>query len=111
MSNDLNYSSYIPLNRLFIDIKRLIKMTALIFQEKCISCGWCVNVCPHQIILFDKNEKAIILEEKKCIECGACALQCPTQAILSHPLGCGCVGSVLKNKLRIIFRLKKESCC
>ncbi|MFX0015832.1 MAG: 4Fe-4S binding protein [Promethearchaeota archaeon] len=87
-------------------------MTAQIFIEKCIGCEWCVNVCPHQIIILDENKKAQIMVEAECIECGACTLQCPTDAILTHPLGCGCMGGVLKTKLRKFLRLKAtQSSC
>lgn len=89
-------------------------MVAEIFIEKCIGCGWCIDVCPHQIIEFTANNKVLITEEESCIECGACALQCPTDAILSHPEGCGCISSVVKKKFRRIFHLsepKKQNCC
>ncbi|MFX1284490.1 MAG: 4Fe-4S binding protein [Promethearchaeota archaeon] len=87
-------------------------MTAQIFQDQCIGCGWCIDVCPHQIIIFDENKKATIIEGDKCIECGACELQCPSNAILTHPLGCGCISGVLKTKIRKLLRQElKQVCC
>lgn len=86
-------------------------MTAQIFQERCNSCGWCVDVCPHQIIILDKYNKASIIDEEKCIECGACELQCPSNAIITHPLGCGCVSGVLKTKIRKLLRQETKSTC
>ncbi|MFX0182316.1 MAG: ferredoxin family protein [Candidatus Hodarchaeota archaeon] len=86
-------------------------MAAQIIQEKCTGCGWCISVCPHQIIILEDTVKVTIINEEKCIECGACALQCPSQAILAHPIGCGCATGVLKTKLRKLFRRNIESSC
>jgi ferredoxin len=84
-------------------------VAAQIFEEKCNGCGWCINVCPHQIILLTEEKKAIIFEEDRCIECGACSLQCPSEAILAHPLGCGCVTGVLRSKIRRFFRREPKA--
>jgi NAD-dependent dihydropyrimidine dehydrogenase PreA subunit len=88
-------------------------MVAVIFIEKCNGCSWCLDVCPHQIIILNNENKAEIIEDERCIECGACALQCPQDAILAHPHGCGCVSSVVKKKIRKIFHLpdKSSQCC
>ncbi|MFX1513344.1 MAG: ferredoxin family protein [Promethearchaeota archaeon] len=89
-------------------------MTATIIPENCTRCGWCVTVCPHQIIMLQENEKARITNPEKCIECGACSLQCHVNAIITHPEGCGCVGSVLKTKVRKLLKLKTQTtstCC
>lgn len=88
-------------------------MVAEIFVEQCIGCGWCVDVCPHQIIVLNEDEKAVILNESQCIECGACALQCSENAIQTHPVGCGCVSGVLKMKLRKFLNIpeKTNQCC
>ncbi len=88
-------------------------MVAVIFVERCNGCSWCIDVCPHQIIILNDDKKAEIIEEDHCIECGACALQCPKEAILTHPAGCGCVSSVVKKKIRKILHLPEQSsqCC
>jgi len=88
-------------------------MTATIFQEKCIGCEWCVEVCPHQIIIISEEiKKAEIINTKLCIECGACALQCPVEAIRSHPIGCGCVSGVVRKKINIFLRRENpKTCC
>ncbi|MFW9779169.1 MAG: 4Fe-4S binding protein [Candidatus Heimdallarchaeota archaeon] len=78
-------------------------MAATIFGEKCNSCGFCVGVCPHQIIVIPPNEPATLIDEEKCIECGACSLQCPSGAILTHPLGCRCVKGILKSRFRKVL--------
>ncbi|MFX0051270.1 MAG: ferredoxin family protein [Candidatus Hodarchaeota archaeon] len=87
-----------------------MNIAAQIIQEKCNSCGWCISVCPHQIILLEDNKKATIIKEEKCIECGACTLQCPAHAIITHPLGCGCATGVLKTKIRSFFKRNVKSC-
>ena len=84
-------------------------MVAVIFVEKCNGCSWCLDVCPHQIIILNNNKKAEIIDEERCIECGACALQCPKDAIIAHPLGCGCVSSVVKKKIRRLLHLPEKS--
>ncbi|MHA1227387.1 MAG: 4Fe-4S dicluster domain-containing protein [Candidatus Hodarchaeales archaeon] len=85
-------------------------MTATIDVELCISCGWCVEVCPHQIIILGANKKARITEEQKCIECGACALQCPNEAIIVHPDGRDCIKGVIKSKMKTLMkRLSKTN--
>lgn len=88
-------------------------MVALIFTERCNGCAWCLDVCPHQIIVLNENKRAKIVNEELCIECGACALQCPRDAIIAHPIGCGCVSGVVKKKVRKILHLPEKSnqCC
>ena len=84
-------------------------MVAVIFPDKCNGCSWCLEVCPHQIIVLNVNKKAEIVEEDSCIECGACALQCPMDAIIAHPIGCGCVSGVVKKKIRKILRIPEKT--
>ena len=88
-------------------------MVAVIFTERCNGCAWCLDVCPHQIISLDEDNKAEIIDAERCIECGACALQCPKDAILAHPIGCGCVSSVVRKKIRRVLHLPEKSteCC
>ena len=49
-------------------------------NDKCIQCGYCMNVCTNDITVarmydIDKSIKPI------CINCGQCANMCPTEAI------------------------------
>ena len=49
-------------------------------QDKCIQCGYCMNVCRNEITvarMFD-IDKAI---KPICVNCGQCANMCPTEAI------------------------------
>lgn len=53
-------------------------------QEKCVGCGMCINVCPHEVFKLE-DKKAYIAEKNYCIECGACAKNCPVEAIEVKP--------------------------
>lgn len=48
-------------------------------KEKCIGCGACVAVCPHDAIEM-KDGKAVI-DQKKCKDCKECIKICPVDAI------------------------------
>ena len=52
-------------------------------QETCIKCGKCVQVCPSEIMLQDKETKTISLQHiEHCIGCGHCVDVCPTDSIV-----------------------------
>jgi len=48
--------------------------------EKCIGCGICSTVCPHNVLAIE-NRKAVIINKDNCIECGACMNNCAPKAI------------------------------
>jgi ferredoxin len=48
-------------------------------QDNCISCGKCVDVCPHNAIEFMGDKPLII--QSKCKMCGQCVIVCPQDAI------------------------------
>lgn len=51
---------------------------AIIDQDKCVKCGKCKSVCPHDAIIeLDKYK----VKKIRCIGCGQCAKNCPKQAI------------------------------
>lgn len=71
---------------------------------KCVGCGICVDVCPHDVFeLADK--KARIIDKDACMECGACAGNCPAEAITVRS-GVGCAAGVINGFLR-----GTEACC
>ncbi|MBI4332684.1 MAG: 4Fe-4S binding protein [Chloroflexi bacterium] len=54
--------------------------TLKLAAEKCTGCGFCVEVCPHQVLTTDGG-KVSIADLDLCIECGACVLNCPFDAL------------------------------
>lgn len=57
-------------------------------EERCKSCGLCVNVCPKKILRISAEKMntkgyrpAEVSDCKKCIGCAFCATVCPDCAI------------------------------
>ncbi len=67
-------------------------------EEKCIGCGMCREVCPHQVFKMEAG-KARIQNIDNCMECGACARNCPAGAITVRA-GVGCAAAIVIGKLR-----------
>ncbi len=72
--------------------------TVRIDSEKCIGCGLCVEVCPHNVLRVE-NGKALVGERDDCMECGACAMNCPCEAVKVES-GTGCAAAVLLGFLK-----------
>ena len=72
--------------------------------EKCVGCGTCTQVCPHEVFAMD-GSKIKIADRDACMECGACALNCPVEA-LSVDAGVGCAAAIIIGAL-----LRKEPSC
>ena len=66
--------------------------------EKCVGCGRCVEVCPHEVLAVEEG-KARIVDRDGCMECGACAKNCPAEAV-SVEAGVGCAAAIIKGALR-----------
>ena len=49
-------------------------------KEKCVKCGFCVNVCPEQVFILGENGPEEVCPEN-CIACGHCVAVCPKEAI------------------------------
>jgi NAD-dependent dihydropyrimidine dehydrogenase PreA subunit len=67
--------------------------------DRCIGCGLCATVCPHEVFILDKK-KARVVHRQSCMECGACMMNCPVQAITVEA-GEGCVRGVINELLGI----------
>jgi len=53
-----------------------------IHDESCRGCELCVDVCPTDVLAFDKvAHKATIQSVGDCIACLSCAFICPSGAI------------------------------
>jgi len=65
---------------------------------KCLGCGMCLEVCPHQVWAMDSG-KVQLQNRDRCMECGACARNCPAGAITVRA-GVGCAAAIVIGKLR-----------
>jgi uncharacterized protein (DUF362 family)/NAD-dependent dihydropyrimidine dehydrogenase PreA subunit len=52
--------------------------------KKCIKCGKCAEICPPQILSFNKNKQIVMSDRKKCLHCFCCHEICPVEAITLH---------------------------
>lgn len=78
--------------------QQYIKASTLrLFQEKCVGCGMCEAVCPHEVFLVN-NKKSEIINRDACMECGACMKNCPFKAIYVRA-GVGCAAAVINGML------------
>jgi len=78
-------------------------------QEKCIGCGRCVEVCPHEVFLI-AGRKAEIRDRDACMECGACKRNCPAEAI-EVDAGVGCASGIINGLLRGTSACCSDGCC
>jgi MinD superfamily P-loop ATPase len=63
-----------------VSIPKLIEVD----NEKCISCGACVTLCPVEAITIDEDA-SVVFNKEKCLgsTCSACVDACPSRAIKS----------------------------
>lgn len=73
-------------------------VTLELTADRCIGCGMCVEVCPHNV--FELNAgKANLVNRDYCMECGACVRNCPVEA-LTVKAGVGCAAAIIRGKLK-----------
>ncbi len=64
----------------------LRRMARILCQEnKCIGCGLCIEVCPHDVFAINTAGRIWMRDQDACMECGACAQNCPVQAVEVKP--------------------------
>lgn len=72
-------------------------VTLQLDEAKCVGCGLCLEVCPHDV--FKMNGRRVLIHDRDaCMECGACSRNCPTEA-LSVQAGVGCAAAVINGML------------
>lgn len=67
-------------------LKALIRYYPYCLSSKCIRCGHCVEICPHQCITLSATnhggkKSGLRFDYKKCIACFCCQEICPEAAI------------------------------
>ena len=75
----------------------LFLSTEEIERNNCISCGYCVEACPMNLMPFEfadyyekgKYEKMVKANIQNCIECGACEFVCPSRVPLMESIKTG----------------------
>jgi NAD-dependent dihydropyrimidine dehydrogenase PreA subunit len=70
----------------------------VVHREKCLGCGNCLEVCPHDVLEI-RDRKAFVVARERCMECGACRLNCPVGAIEVTP-GVGCVAAIVNGLIK-----------
>lgn len=50
-------------------------------DDKCISCGKCINICPEFVLRFTQSHKVENNPIRHCVQCGQCVCICPTRAL------------------------------
>jgi len=57
-----------------------LKKSVVNDEERCISCGACIAVCPAGAISLNQD-KEIIIERDRCHRCGVCVEACPRRSL------------------------------
>ena len=61
-----------------VDVPRLIEKD----ENRCMSCGACVGLCPMKALVYDAKHKVELIEAKcNGVTCGLCVDACPVRAI------------------------------
>jgi heterodisulfide reductase subunit A len=72
-------------NRLMIKGEVSIEaLTPKIIDELCNGCGACVQVCPYNALVLDKEAKKVTVIDASCSGCGTCGAQCKFGAMINR---------------------------
>jgi ferredoxin len=76
-------------------------------SSRCVGCGRCVDVCPHNVFALMRSPnlagpagekrprlRSSIIARDRCMECGACARNCAAGAI-TVTAGVGCAAAII----------------
>jgi NAD-dependent dihydropyrimidine dehydrogenase PreA subunit len=61
-------------------------MIELVFNDRCTSCGLCVEQCPTDVFDRDAAGKPVIARQDECQTCFLCEVHCPEDALFVGPL-------------------------
>lgn len=56
-------------------------------QSKCTGCMACLNICPNDAIVVEKNKEGFLytkINQEKCINCGLCKKVCPANNVYEN---------------------------
>ena len=56
------------------------------YEERCVSCTCCTEVCPQGVWEMGANKKAVLARPAACTACRACLVQCKVGAIKAEPV-------------------------
>ncbi len=57
--------------------------TAVVNEDICCGCQFCISMCPYTAIHFDEEKGVSVVNEVLCKGCGTCGSTCPSGAIKS----------------------------
>ncbi len=60
-------------------------LTGWRFEDRCVRCGDCTDVCPQQVIAVDARGYPVLAHPEDCGTCGLCADVCVHSAIELTP--------------------------
>ncbi len=63
---------------------KLVKssIVATIDEESCVGCMGCLNVCPYDAIIYNRETGVCEVQEILCKGCGNCAATCPSHSAI-----------------------------